>query len=229
MTDPTQGEALVEYVRRALELEDPAEMERRAGELTSLGYGRTAAHVRERAARLRAAGETRSAGEPAGAAGEYESPIPEASASQWTRFVRLMQVGAPGDVTPSGQVGLFGTRFKRLEDLGLVREVRRQARDRKVEWAGRWTTSLSLDQFLSNPLLQYRAFAASMKRYRAEILERHGAALGQEIEGRRATLSGLLAVAHHAGPALASWIANAADRRRFGKTTAAYSRTTGVF
>ena len=59
--------------------------------------------------------------------------------------------------------------------------------------------------------------------------KRHRDAIGKEIEGKPATLSGLMAVSQHAGPALASWLANEADRRRFKQTTAAYGRTTGVF
>jgi hypothetical protein len=82
---------------------------------------------------------------------------------------------------------------------------------------------------LADPLIQYRIFVASMRRYRSQVLAEHRSAIGTEIEGKPATLSGLLAVAHHAGPALASWLTSAEDRRRFAKTTAAYGRTTGVF
>ena len=139
------------------------------------------------------------------------------------------QTGDVAAVTPTGQVGVFQTRLKRLEDLGLVRDVQRVQRDGAPSWTATFRPPLTLARVLSDPLLQYRIFVASMKRYRDDILARHRAAIGNEVEGRPATLSGLMAVSQHAGPALASWLANEADRRRFKQTTAAYGRTTGVF
>jgi hypothetical protein len=140
-----------------------------------------------------------------------------------------MQVGDVAAVTPTGQVGVFQTRLKRLEDLGLVRDVRRVPRDGSPTWNATFRSPLTLARLLADPLLQYRIFVVSMKRYRDEVLARHRDAIGKEIEGKPATLSGLMAVSQHAGPALGSWIANEADRRRFQQTTAAYNRTTGVF
>jgi hypothetical protein len=222
----TSKQPLVEYVRRSLELEEPEEVERRADELTVTGYAKTADHLREHAATLRAA---RCRGRSAAVPFAYRSPIAEASDEQWARFVRLMQTGDLAAVTPSGQVGVFQTRVKRLQDLGLARDVRRVAGEASARWTATFKPPLTLARLLSDPLLQYRIFAGSMRRYRSEILERHRDALGKDIEGKPATLSGLLAVAHHAGPALASWLTNPEDRRRFERTTAAYGRTTGVF
>jgi hypothetical protein len=213
---------LVEYVRRSLELDDPEEMDRRADELMGIGYEKTADHLRDQANLLRA-------GRPQDRRALYKSPLPEASDEQWARFVRLMQTGDVAAVTPTGQVGLFQTRLKRLEDLGLARDVRRVAVDGGARWMATFRAPLSLQRLLSDPLLQYRIFAASMRRYRDEILSHDRGALGRQLEGRRVTLSGLLAVAHHAGPALASWLANAQDRQRFARTTSAYQATTEVF
>jgi hypothetical protein len=223
----TKQQPLVEYVKRSLELEEPEEIEKRADELTVIGYAKTADHLRERAAMLRAA---RWRGRPPAAPSfSYRSPLPEASDEQWARFVRLMQTGDLAAVTPSGQIGVFQTRVKRLQDLGLARDVRRAGTDGAARWTATFRPPLTLARLLSDPLLQYRVFVASMRRYRNDILARHRDALGTEIEGKPATLSGLLAVAHHAGPALASWLTNPEDRRRFEKTTAAYGRTTEVF
>jgi hypothetical protein len=207
-----------------MDLGDPTEIERRADELEGIGYERTAGHLRGQAARLR--GERQP---PPRKASVFHSPIPEASDEQWARFVRLMQTGDVAAVTPTGQVGIFQTRLKRLEDLGLVRDVQRVQRDGAPSWTATFRPPLTLARVLSDPLLQYRIFVASMKRYRDEVLARHRAAIGTEVEGKPATLSGLMAVSQHAGPALVSWLANEADRRRFKQTTAAYGRTTGVF
>lgn len=218
----TAKKPLVEYVRRSLDLDDPEEMDRRADELVGIGYEKTAEHLRAQADLLRA-GRRNDRRAP------YKSPIPEASDEQWARFVRLMQTGDVAAVTPTGQVGLFQTRLKRLEDLGLAREVRRVAIDGGARWTATFRAPLSLQRLLGDPLLQYRVFAASMRRYRGDILGHHREVLGRELEGKRATLSGLLAVAHHAGPALVSWLANEADRKRFARTTSAYHVTTEVF
>ncbi len=218
----TSKQPLVEYVRRSLELEDPEEVDRRADELTVIGYEKTADHLRQHAGALRVRRHRR---------GQmiYPSPIAEASDEQWARFVHLMQVGDPAAVTPSGQVGIFQTRLKRLQDLGLARDVRRVNGPNGARWTATFRPPLTLARLLADPLLQYRIFVASMRRYRSQILAEHRDAIGTQIEGRRATLSGLLAVAHHAGPALTSWLTSADDRKRFAKTTTAYGRTTEVF
>jgi hypothetical protein len=213
---------LLEFVRRSLELDSPAELERRADTLAGIGYSRVADHFREQARHLRAQQET---ARPA----TYQSPIPEATDEQWEHFARLMQTGELSAVTPSGQVGLFQTRLKRLEDLGLASNVHRENHHGGATWTATIRPPLTMERLLADPLAQYRIFAASMTRYRAEILSHHRRAIGTDIDGKRATLSGLLAVAHHAGPALASWLANSEDRRRFERTTAAYNATTGVF
>jgi hypothetical protein len=213
---------LVEYVRRSMELEDPEEVEHRANELTVIGYEKTADHLRQHAGVLRARRRRQRHM-------MYPSPITEASDEQWARFVRMMQVGDAAAVTPSGQIGIFQTRLKRLQDLGLAQDVRRVNGPNGARWTSTFRPPLTLARLLADPLLQYRIFVASMRRYRSEILGEHRAAIGTPIEGKPATLSGLLAVAHHAGPAMASWLANAGDRKRFAKTTTAYGRTTGVF
>ena len=222
MNPAPKANPLVQYVQRSMDLEDPDEIDRRADELAGIGYERTAHHLRGQAARVRG-GRTRRAGP------VFRSPIPEASDEQWMRFVRLMQTSDVAAVTPTGQVGVFHTRLKRLEDLGLVRDVRRVQRGGAPSWTATFRPPLTLARLLSDPLLQYRIFVVSMKRYRDEILARHRDAIGKEIEGKPATLSGLMAVSQHAGPALGSWLANEADRKRFKQTTAAYGRTTGVF
>ena len=223
MNPAAKANPLVQYVQRSLDLEDPDEIERRAAELEGIGYERTASHLRGQATRLR---ENR---QPPRRTSVFRSPIPEASDEQWARFVRLMQTGDVAAVTPTGQVGIFQTRLKRLEDLGLVKDVQRVQRDGVPTWTATFRPPLTLARMLADPLLQYRIFVASMKRYRDEVLARHREAIGKEIEGKPATLSGLMAVSQHAGPALASWLASEADRRRFKQTTAAYGRTTGVF
>lgn len=224
MSPVVKASPLVDFVKQSMDLEDAAEIARRADVLEGMGYERTAGHLREHAARLRV-GAPRRRGLPV-----FRSPIPEASDEQWARFVRLMQVGDVAAVTPTGQVGVFQTRLKRLEDLGLVRDVRRaQHAGAAPSWTATFRPPLTLARLLSDPLLQYRIFVVSMKRYRDEVLARHRDAIGTVIEGKPATLSGLMAVSQHAGPALGSWLANEADRKRFRQTTAAYGRSTGVF
>ena len=112
-TDP-----LVEYVQRSLELDDPDEIDRRAGELSVMGYDRTASHLRRHATGLRAGHAKRPRM-------VFRSPIPEASDEQWARFVGVMETGDVSAVTSTGQLGVFQTRLKRLEDLGLAHDVRR--------------------------------------------------------------------------------------------------------
>ena len=160
----TSKQPLVEYVRRSLELEDPEEVEHRADELTVIGYEKTADHLRRHAGVLRARRHRRGPM-------VYPSPFPEASGQQWAQFVRLMQVGDPAAVTPSGQVGIFQTRLKRLQDLGLARDVRRVNGPSGPRWTATFRAPLTLARLLGDPLLQYRIFVASMRRYRGETVD----------------------------------------------------------
>ena len=224
MNSAAKANPLVDFVKQSMDLEDAAEIARRADVLEGMGYERTASHLREHASRVRG-GVPRRRAMPV-----LRSPIPEASDEQWARFVRLMQVGDVAAVTPTGQVGVFQTRLKRLEDLGLVSDVRRvQHAGAAPSWTATFRPPLTLARLLSDLMLQYRIFVVSMKRYRDEVLARHRDAIGKVVEGKPATLSGLMAVSQHAGPALGSWITSEADRKRFKQTTAAYGRTTGVF
>ena len=224
MSPAAKPNPLVDFVKQSMDLEDAAEIARRADVLEGMGYERTAGHLREHAAKLGTSIRRHHR------QSVFRSPIPEASNEQWARFVRLMQVGDVAAVTPKGQVGIFLTRLKRLEDLSLVHDVRRvQHAGAAPSWTATFRPPLTLARLLADPLLQYRIFVVSMKRYRDEVLARHRDAIGTVIEGKPATLSGLMAVSQHAGPALGSWLASEADRQRFKQTTAAYGRTTGVF
>jgi len=67
---------LVDFVKQSMDLEDAAEIARRADVLDGMGYERTASHLRGHAARLRT-GQARRSGL------VVKSPIPEASDEQW--------------------------------------------------------------------------------------------------------------------------------------------------
>jgi hypothetical protein len=161
---------------------------------------------------------------------QFRSPLPEVADDEWTRFVRLMATGRATSVTAGGHLGIFGFGLKRLQDLGLVRASRRVAREGRVVWEADWVPPHSLEGFLSNGGLQYRTFAKHMSDLRGRILDRHGSAIGKVFASKRATLSGLLAVAHQAGlQGLARWLDNEGDRQRFPHTTAAFIKASGVF
>jgi hypothetical protein len=65
---------------------------------------------------------------------------------------------------------------------------------------------------------------------RRAVEGRFAGVVGTEIEGQTATLSGLLAVARCAGlGGLATWLNDVAERAKFGRTTQAYKRATGIF
>lgn len=170
--------------------------------------------------------------QPAGAAKleRFRSPLPEVSDDAWTRYVRLMATGRPNSVSPGGHLGVFGLGLRRLEDLGLVRNSRKVERDGRQVWEADWVSPHTLEGFLSDATLQYRAFVKHTLDHRRRILERHAQAIGQSYAAKAATLSGLLAVAHQAGlQGLARWLENEGDRQRFPNTTAAFIRAAGIF
>ncbi len=155
-----------------------------------------------------------------------ESPWKEVSDADWRAFIKAMAVGKPNTVSPRGSIGIFQMTVRRLADFGLMRNPRKTGAD------GVWTADWAIDpkRFMSDPALQYKVFEKSMSQYRSLILERYRAAIGTSFEGKQATLSGLLAVAHHAGAeGLAKWLKNDPPRSKFKATTAAYARANGIF
>lgn len=77
---------------------------------------------------------------------------------------------------------------------------------------------------------EYAAFVCVTRGLIGMVASRFGTVIGTEIEQQTATLSGLLAVARCAGlGGLATWVADATERAKFGRTTQAYKRATGIF
>jgi hypothetical protein len=160
----------------------------------------------------------------------FTSPFPGIGDEAWTRYVHAMAIGRPGTITADGRVGIFGMELRRLEDLGYVQNVRKVERDGEVSFEMEWIEPYSLDGFLRDGALQYKAFARSTADHRATILGQYRAAIGQVVSGQVATLSGLLGVTHQAGlGGLAMWLSGQGDPITQTHLTSAFVRTTGTF
>lgn len=171
-------------------------------------------------------------GHPGATVGEHlpSSPWPDVTGAQWARFVRALEVQEPGQVTARGGLGAFLYDPRRLESLGLMTNLRAVQGVRM----GDFLPPLSREKFLDSRAVQVAVLARDLRRMRAEVEQAHGGQIGTAHEGRPATLSGLLALAHTAGPlrAVGSWLASAdgeGDKARYPNTTAAYLRATGIF
>jgi hypothetical protein len=153
------------------------------------------------------------------------SPFPDVSDEAWTEYTRRMVKGRAGERGPRGGLGMFGVTMRALVDAGLAHSPRKSATG---EWTATFRGGMTEEKFLGSPRVQYRAFRKITKDSRNDV-ESSGA-LGREIEGRRATLSGLLAVAHHAGRrGLGKWIEGTPPREKFPATLGAYLGVNGLF
>jgi hypothetical protein len=165
---------------------------------------------------------------PGGATSKPKLPSPlgryGVSSEAWTAFVRKQATGAVDDVGPRG-VGTFSMPWKRLADLGAVRNPRKVG--------GSWTADFVVprEAFLHDRTLQYKLWRQSTLDHADKIAGSEAAKLvGQSFEGARATLSGLLAVAGQCGiPGLLAWARNDPPRSKFPATVAAYKAANGIF
>ena len=158
------------------------------------------------------------------------SPLDGVSDTAWAKFVKVFATGSPGTISPNYYLGIFSYGMRRLEDLGLAKDVRKQDYNGRMVWKGDWTSPYSLEDFLGSEQLQHDTFARDMKIQAKVILSRHRDELGKEHAGSKATLSGLLAVAKQAGlGGLSSWLTVPADKEKFPNTTKAYIRANGIF
>lgn len=150
--------------------------------------------------------------------------VPTAS---WSRFVTIMAIAPKAQVTPRRRFGMFGLDARRLADVGFM------ASPKKVSigseggvWSGDWVTPLTEKKFLESTPAQYEAFGRSMRL----LVPRAAPHVGKVIDGKKATLSGLLAAGHLAGTAgLEGWASDPAVRQKFGATTKNFEKANGIF
>jgi hypothetical protein len=163
--------------------------------------------------------------------GRVKSPLKGVNDEQWKAYLRaLASPGHADRVSPKLALGTFFFTYPRLADLGYVRNVRRATLNGRSVWTGDFVPPLTLERFLREPDLQVEAMGKSARDYLPKVRVLFGKYVGQELEGKKATLSGLLAVAHRGGlKGLQGWVKSARDRVTYPNTTAAYNAANGIF
>jgi len=162
-----------------------------------------------------------------------KSELPKVSDEAWTRFALAMKTAAVGAVSKSNALGMYELKPRRLADLDLVMNLSTMRTaptadcpKGRVIWIGDFVPPLSAKMFLTDPNLQYVTFVKSMKNYVDGL--RSGTI--PKPEGGKpagASLSGVLAILHRAGPkGLAKWND---ESSRFEDTENLYTATNGIF
>ena len=159
------------------------------------------------------------------------SPLVGVTREQWERFLKVMSDDKNGkSVSKSGYIGYFRFSMPRLNDIGLACNVRKVAVDGKQVWQGDFIPPLTLDGFLESPTVQCKAFALATGDLATRIRSVYPEGVNGDIDGVRASLSGLIAVAHKAGlKGLGSWMSKPEDRKKFPHTTEAFRAANGIF
>ena len=118
---------------------------------------------------------------------------------------------------------------RRLCDLGAMGNPRMVQHEGRQVWNADWIDPTSLRAFLDDGMTQYGLFAQSIQNYAEDAALR--SMVGVTVDNSKATLSGLLTVAHRAGlPGLSSWVTDPKNRAKFrDNTTAHYARANGLF
>lgn len=151
------------------------------------------------------------------------SEIEDVSDEDWTKWVQAMKVGEPTTITDSGALGLFGIKPRRLEDLGLMKNVEPFNERRRMKWDGDWVPPMTREAFLGNPSIQYRLLAISTRLYCQALAD-------GEIRWPNSddvTLSGALALLNKCGPRVLEDWADAS--RRKPSTEELFKATNGLF
>ena len=159
--------------------------------------------------------------------GEVLAPWDDILDEAWRKYLRASRLTEADRDGRDWLIGVFGLSPRLLEKLGIMRDVKRVG-DR---WTGVWNGILPAEWFLKSLSAQVQAFTALSKMQREECQNLLATNVGKTIEGQKATLSGLLAVALRANgkSGLESWLNSEADRRKFKRTTATYQRMNGIF
>lgn len=149
------------------------------------------------------------------------SPLPGVSPEAWERFYRLLAVQPDNAVSPSGGLGSYDLRPRRLVEIGIgcnLRSVRTDRQGGRV-YACDFVAPLTQEKFLSNPVTQYCALSRSMVAYHRALTE------GEIEKPEGLSLAGALALLHVGGRGgLKAWPDNL-----FPKTRTLVERARGVF
>ena len=155
-----------------------------------------------------------------------ESPVRGIVIIRWRRFHRLM-ARHPRGYDLSGHLGAWGMNARSLHDAGLVDAPKKVTVGRDVGvWSGEWRAPLTKGKFLASLPLQSRAFELATQK----LVPTATPLVGTLVDGKPASLSGLLGVGHMAGAAgVVDWVKNPASRKKFAKTTETFNLTNGIF
>ncbi len=130
--------------------------------------------------------------------GVYPSPLGDVGDEAWTTYARRSRVARPSAVTPDGRHGCYGLTARELAAAGWMLDAHKDKVNGRLCWCGTWAPGHDEGGFLADTVDQYEALAALSKLHARVIAERHRDLVGQEIEGKPATLSGLLGVCRRA-------------------------------
>lgn len=156
-----------------------------------------------------------------------KSPIEGVVLIRWVRFTRTLARHPLGYRSPSGRMGAFGLHARRLADVGLAANPRKEEIGGEVGvWTADWKKPLTMEGFLKSSPVQYEAFRRSV----VDMVPKVSGLVGAEVDGKKCTLSGLLGVGHMAGAAgVDGWVKDAKVREKFQHTTNTFNLTNGIF
>lgn len=162
----------------------------------------------------------------------YKSPLSGVDAKAWTAYVNCSKGASARTITPDFHMGLFAFGARRLVDLKVMKGPKRGVYKGRQVWTATWVPPLNINRFLADSALQYRLFVNSNADYSKRFLSTPALQkyIGTVIDGKKVTLSGILAICHKAGFAGAQqWLTKPKDRAKFAATTAAFKRCNGIF
>lgn len=142
---------------------------------------------------------------------------------QWEKFVAAIATSPKEHVGRKHRLGAFQMDARKLADVGAMTKAWKGS---DGSWTGEWSQGLTESSFLGSMPLQYAVFVRSMRAAAPKV----SPLVGSKVDGKVATLSGLLGVSHAAGErGVASFVSDADVRKKFPATSEMFVRTNGIF
>jgi hypothetical protein len=155
--------------------------------------------------------------------GALGAPLDDVTLGAWEQFVAQMAWAPKERVGLKKKLGAFQIDARKLADVGAMT---RAWKGSDGSWTGDWSPGLTESAFLGSMPLQYAVFVRSMRAAAPKV----SPLVGAKIDGKVASLSGLLGVSHVAGErGVSSFVKDADVRARFPATSEVFSRTNGIF